>query len=61
MNNFSFHSTLPPEKIPELMQNKLERSRIYGDIRERIFVKWNNDQFTVFHTEQHGLQPADSR
>lgn len=60
MNNFSFHSTLPPEKIPELMQNRLERSRIYGDIRERIFVKWNNDQFTVFHTEQQGFQPADS-
>lgn len=59
MNNFSFHSALPPEKIPELMQNRLERSQIHGDILEKIFVKWNKDQFTVFHTEQRGFRSAD--
>ena len=59
MNRFSFHSTLPPEKIPELMRNKLERSHIRGDTQTHIFVKWDNGQFTVFYTEQQGFKSSD--
>lgn len=59
MNRFRFHSTLPPERIPELMAERLERSQIQDGVHERIFVEWDDDRFTVFRTEQQGFTPKD--
>lgn len=59
MNRFRFRSTLPPERIPELMAKRLERSQIQDGVQSRIFVEWDNGRFTVFHTEQQGFTPKD--
>ena len=59
MNQFRFYSSLPPEKIPELMAEKLERSRMYHGIYEKIFVKWNNHQCYIFLNEKRGFTPSD--
>lgn len=59
MNSFCFHSTLPPESIPELMAERLERSHIHDGVEESIFVEWDNECFTVFRTEQQGFTPKD--
>lgn len=59
MNHFCFYSSLPPERIPVLMAERLERNQIHDGVYERIFVEWKKDRFTVFRTEQQDFTPKD--